>query len=229
MKIYSKKDKETAKDFAYRALKNEIMLTNLKPGQLLSETDLANQLSLSRTPVREALMMLRTEHLIEVKPQYGSYVTFIDMTLIEQAIFMRSSLEKETLKLACNSFTRDALFELDKNLFSQKLVISEYQDDAEFHNLDQKFHNLIFKGVNKDLIWESIQNISSHYNRMRVIMDQKSDKNMLLKEHQEYVRIIKENDFDSIDNLIYRHIIKPSLNWDSIINENPSIKEMMKQ
>ena len=95
MILYEKKEKENGKDYAYRVLKDNIMTLNLKPGELLSEADLSEKLGISRTPIREVLMRLKNEHLIEVKPQTGTYISLIDANLIEEAMFMRYTLEKE--------------------------------------------------------------------------------------------------------------------------------------
>ena len=61
---------------------------------------------LIRTPIREVLTKLREEHLVEVDPQVGTYISQIDPQLIKEATFMRYTLEKEVLKLACESFQR---------------------------------------------------------------------------------------------------------------------------
>ena len=90
MRLYEKKYKETGKDYAYRVLKDNIMSIQLKPGDLLSESDLSQKLNISRTPIREVLMRLKSEHLIEVKPQSGTYISLIDWNLIEEAVFMLS-------------------------------------------------------------------------------------------------------------------------------------------
>lgn len=95
---------ENNKDYSYRVIKANIMSLNLRPGQVISEIDLAAALEISRTPVREVLAMLKEEHLVEVYPQVGTYVSKINLQLIEEAAFMRFTLEKEVLKLACASF-----------------------------------------------------------------------------------------------------------------------------
>ena len=69
MILYEKKEKESRKEYAYRILKENIMSLELKPGELLSEVELSEKLNISRTPIREVLMRLKNEHLIEVKPQ----------------------------------------------------------------------------------------------------------------------------------------------------------------
>ena len=110
VKLYEKKHKETGKDYAYRVLKDNIMSIQLKPGDLLSESDLSQKLNISRTPIREVLMKLKAEHLIEVKPQSGTYISLIDWNLIEEAIFMRYTLEKEVLASFNSIFAVNELF-----------------------------------------------------------------------------------------------------------------------
>ena len=184
MIFYEKKHKETGKEYAYRVLKGNIMSLELKPGELLSESDLSEKLNISRTPIREVIMKLKGEHLIEVKPQAGTYVSLIDKEIIDEAIFMRKLLEKGVLKKACNNFSEEMFMELEKNLFAQKLVLNKDGKENEFHNLDKEFHKLIFIGCNKINIWESIMKISTHYNRMILLSERKTDKALLVKQHE---------------------------------------------
>ena len=122
MILYEKLEKETCKEYVYRVLKDNIMSLELSPGEILSESDLSKKLNVSRTPIREVLIKLKAEKLIEVKPQAGTYVSQIDWNLIEEAIFIRYNLEKEALKEACENFSEDTLIEMEKCLFAQKLV-----------------------------------------------------------------------------------------------------------
>ena len=149
MILYDKLDKENGKDYVYRVLKDNIMCLELKPGELLSESDLAKKLNVSRTPIREVLIKLKAEKLIEVKPQAGTYVSLIDWNLIEEAIFIRYNLEKEALKEACENFSDDILMEMEKCLFAQKLIAQKGDNLLEFHNLDKEYHRLLFVGINK--------------------------------------------------------------------------------
>ena len=132
MIFYEKKHKETGKDYAYRVLKDNIMSLELKPGELLSESDLSDKLSISRTPIREVIMRLKGEHLIEVKPQAGTYISLIDKELINEAIFMRKLLEKEVLRVACSELSDELFMELEKNLFAQKLVLDKDGKENEY-------------------------------------------------------------------------------------------------
>lgn len=228
MIFYEKKHKETGKEYAYRVLKDNIMSLELKPGELLSESDLSEKLSISRTPIREVIMRLKSEHLIEVKPQAGTYVSLIDKEIIDEAIFMRTLLEKEVLKLACSEFSEEMFMELEKNLFAQKLVLNKAGKENEFHNLDKEFHRLIFIGCNKINIWESIMKMSTHYNRMRLLSEMKIDKAQIIKQHEEMISIIKNEDLNKIDQYIETHIVEPANEWNKLINDNEEIRQYLK-
>ncbi len=228
MILFDKKHKETGKDYAYRVLKDNIMSLDLKPGELLSESDLSEKLNISRTPIREVLMRLKNEHLIEVKPQSGTYVSLIDKKLIDEAIFMRSILEKEVLREACNGFLDELFIELEKNLFAQNLVADKDGKELEFHNLDKKFHKLIFLGCDKVNTWESIMNISTHYNRMRLLSEMKSNKMQIINQHEQMLDIIKNKKFDEIDEYVNTHIVSPVKEWEILLNENEELKRFFK-
>jgi len=211
--LYEKKEKENGKDYAYRVLKDNIMTLNLKPGELLSEADLSEKLGISRTPIREVLMRLKNEHLIEVKPQTGTYISLIDANLIEEAMFMRYTLEKEVLKTVSNNINDNLLMELEKNLFAQKLIANRDDSAIEFHKLDKKFHQLLFEGSNKKNIWNSILNISTHYNRMRLLFEMQANKEEIINQHEEYLNIIKNKSLDDIDKIVTYHIKGRAKEW----------------
>lgn len=224
MILYDKKEKENSKDYAYRVLKDNIMTLNLKPGELLSETDLSEKLGISRTPIREVLMRLKNEHLIEVKPQTGTYISLIDINMVEQALFMRYTLEKEVLKEACNGLSEDIIMELEKNLFAQKLISNKPDSAIEFHKLDKEFHELLFRGTNKGDIWNCILNMSTHYNRMRLLIELKNDKKKNIEDHEKYLNLIKNKSTEGIDEVIKSHIKDSTHDWSTISQENDLIK-----
>ena len=225
MILYDKLDKENGKDYVYRVLKDNIMCLELKPGELLSESDLAKKLNVSRTPIREVLIKLKAEKLIEVKPQAGTYVSLIDWNLIEEAIFIRYNLENEALKEACENFSDDILMEMEKCLFAQKLIAQKGDNLLEFHNLDKEYHRLLFVGINKSNVWESICNISTHYNRMRLLAEMKLNKEFLVDQHITYLDIIKNKDSNIIDEVVSHHIKEPVGQWKKLIKEESEISK----
>ena len=225
MILYDKLEKETNKEYVYRVLKDNIMSLELKPGDILSESDLANKLNVSRTPIREVLIKLKSENLIEVKPQAGTYVSLIDWNLIEEAVFVRYNLEKEALKEACINFSEDTLIEMEKCLFAQKLIIEKENNLLEFHNLDKEYHRLLFVGINKANVWDVISNISTHYNRLRLLAEKNTHKGFIVEQHITYLDIIKNKNYEMIEEITSKHIKAPGEKLRKLINESPEARK----
>jgi DNA-binding GntR family transcriptional regulator len=224
-----KKD-ENEKGYAYRVLKNSIMSLELKPGEALSETELAKKLNSSRTPIREALSKLKEEYLIEVKPQIGTYVSLIDMNLVKQALFMRHCIEKEALRLACVDFPEESLIKLEQNLLSQKYVTGKHGSELEFHKLDEEFHRIIFAALKLEEVWRSIQKISTHYNRLRVLSEMKFSNKELFEEHEQIFNLIRNKDFKGIEDRVTGHIKTPTEgHWEMLLKDDSEFKEYFKQ
>jgi len=198
---------ENNRQYTYRVLKENIMNLTFKPGEAISETELATFLNVSRTPIREAFSKLKTEHLIKVFPQKGSFVAEIDLDFVEEAFFMRNVLEHEVLKLACENFSSEALVELEKNLHLQEFQAKFGEDQVELFNLDNEFHKIIYEEVNKKKVWKAIQQMNGHYNRIRLIdVIEKTNLEKTLEQHREIIDIIKNKDFDKIDDIVSAHL-----------------------
>lgn len=213
---------ENNKEYSYRVIKENIMSLKLKPGQAISEIELADALQISRTPIREVMGKLREEHLVEVLPQVGSYISKIKPQLLEEAAFMRFTLEKEVLKLACESFPEDKLRELKRNVALQEEIVEQKTEGLAFHKLDTQFHNIIFHGNRKEHVWEAITRLSTHYNRMRVLAEMELSYYDAFEEHKEILQIIEYNERDKVDDILYSHIIKPTERWDNFFKPDSS-------
>lgn len=229
MIFYERCEKEKGKDYAYRVLKNNIMSLNLKPGEALSEVELSQKLNLSRTPIREVISRLKNEHLIEVKPQSGTYVSLIDLDLVENAMFMRAALEEKVLDIACESFDEEILIELEKNIFAQEIISTMEGGESEFYKLDNDFHRLLFKSVSMDYVWDSIVKISTHYNRMRVLTQIKDKRKLVVKQHSDILNAIKNKSKSSIEGLMKEHIYYSKKNWCYFTDSNDEISSYFKK
>ena len=228
MQLYDREKDESTKDYAYRVLKKNIMNLDLKPGDVLSEKDIANELGLSRTPIREVVMKLKEDHLLEVIPQKGTYVSLIDIDLMNEGTFMRVVLEVEILKLACESFPEDSIDKLEMNLFAQKIACKKPNAKIEMHRLDQKFHEIIFNGVNKSNIWDSIQKISSQYNRVRVLSELSKGTEHIVIEHERILDVIKNKRYSAVNEVIDNHIKKPTKHWHKLYDEGSELRSYFK-
>lgn len=211
---------ENNKDYAYRMIKASIMSLELEPGQSISEVELAEALGLSRTPIREVLAKLREEHLVEVIPQVGTYISKIDPQLIKEASFMRYTLEKEVLKSACDFFPKANLYDLKKNIVLQEELIGQKGREREFHALDKQFHSIIFMGNKREHVWEAITRISTHYNRMRLLSEMENHFDEAIRQHEKIVEILENKDCDLVEEIVRQHIIAPIKLWDKFFQDD---------
>lgn len=185
---------ESTREFVYRFLKTNIMHLRMPPGTSLTEQDIATLLSVSRTPVREAFIQLSQEHLLDILPQKGTYVSLINLDSVEESKFMRETLEKAVIKIACRQFPPDRLFELQSCISIQELCLQE-TNYLKFYELDELLHRTIFSGCKKERIWNAIQQMNTHYNRVRLLnLASSHDFNELLEQHKNLVQSIRDQD-----------------------------------
>lgn len=204
-----KKSSENTRQYIYRVLRENIMNLNLKPGEAIGEVELSKILDVSRTPLREAIVQLVEEKLLEVFPQKGSFVSKINLTLVEEAIFVRETCESKILKLIYDSENIDkVLNELEKNIEYQKIILNFNGDLYEFFNLDNKFHHILFESYNKKNSWKAIKRLSTHYDRLRLLDAlEKTNIEATLNQHIEIVKSLKEKKVEKIEGLVEKHLL----------------------
>lgn len=156
MVITERLNGETARDFAFRILKNNIISVDLEPGTLVSENEIALELGLSRTPVREAIIDLAKAGIIEILPQRGSYVALIDNKMVEESRFLRRVLDAAVIETACELDNPAVLAQLEENVHMQEFYL-EREDAEKVYHLDNDFHKLIYKYAQKDIILKCAQ------------------------------------------------------------------------
>ena len=203
----------------YRLLKTNIMNLSMAPGNGLSEKDIADQLHVSRTPVREAFIRLSYEDLVEILPQKGTYVSLIDIELVNEARFLRETMEIAVLRLACSSFSEEYLFQLQACLALQELCIREHRY-SDFFRHDSHMHSIIFAGCGKARTWAVIQQMSTHYDRVRLLNAAGGyELQELLSQHRELVRAIKQQDAELAKQTLNVHLNKVTIDMRQLLRD----------
>ncbi|MBP3771260.1 MAG: GntR family transcriptional regulator [Treponema sp.] len=164
----AEKTNSTAQSAIYNALKKNIMSLQLKPGTAMSTQEIAAKLNVSRTPVREAFIRLQRDGLVDIFPQKETIVSRIDFSKVEQERFIRESLECANLDLLVGKFTRQDLSVMEVNLEKQ-LAAMHANNQTEHIALDNEFHHYMFKITGQELAWQTIENTSNHYARIRLL------------------------------------------------------------
>lgn len=151
---------------AYGILREQIVTAELEPGRRLSENELAEQLGISRTPIREALARLREDRLVAIVPQLGTFVTLISPKAVADAAFVREALECNAVRLTSMRIQADGLEELQAGLAAQERAISESDDDA-FDVLDEAFHRTLCEHSGHEIAWSLSRRANGHLDRVR--------------------------------------------------------------
>lgn len=197
--------RETGRSYAYRVIRENIISTELAPGSLVSEKELAQQMNLSRTPVREALIDLSQVGIVEVMPQRGSRISYIDSHMVEEAQFMRDTLERGVCQRLCAMEMQPDLTPLLENLQAQEAAFRAGENET-FFRLDNQFHRLFFQLAGMLHIYQLSCNFLTHFDRLRSLSLSVQDNGQLIAEHREMVDCLRRRDASGVDQAVDRHL-----------------------
>lgn len=150
----------------FERLRGMIISLVLPPGSPLSRADLARQFGVSSTPIRDALMRLEEEGLVDVFPQHATVVSRIDVRLAHQAHFLRQALELEIVRLLAASHDDAFVAELDRTI-ARQLQFAKVGDFEKFMAADNDFHEQLYAAADKQDVWALVRSRSGHIDRLR--------------------------------------------------------------
>lgn len=155
-----------AREHVYLVLRDAIVSAQLEPGQRLSENELAGELGVSRTPVREALQRLCDERLVAIVPQLGTFVTLISPQAVADASFVREALECSAVALAAVRAGDAQIEQLQANLEAQEQAHADHDEHA-FDRLDDELHRAICELSGHPIAWVLSRRANGHLDRVR--------------------------------------------------------------
>lgn len=167
--LLSRRPKENNREYVYRLLRYNIMTLVLVPGCSINEAEVAEQLGVSRTPVHEALTMLKNEYLVEILPQSGSFVTKISLRNIREGLFMRATMEPAIYRQLAGNIGEEYLDQMAANLEEASHIMLNDQDDSldRYLKLDDNFHKIAYLAAQKPILWSAVKTVCSHFQRIR--------------------------------------------------------------
>lgn len=148
----------------YAELRRRVVTLGLQPGAPLSENELAAELGVSRTPVRDALMLLQQEGLVQIFPRVGSFVSRVDPQRVADAQFLREAVELASLDDVPARPDPAVTAELQENIALQRLVEGDHE---EFFRLDELFHQGLMRLAGHEGTWPSVVAAKAHLDRAR--------------------------------------------------------------
>ena len=220
MKNIEKLGKETNREFALRVIKENIVNLELAPGSMISEQEIADELNLSRTPVHEAMQELSSTKIIEILPQRGSHVSLIDMALVDEAVFVRATIESEITEMACKQATEQDIQNMEENVTLQRFYYEKNNLD-KLMELDNAFHEMMYKITNKMQCHYMVRLMSIHYDRIRELNLHSFNPERILQEHEEILEAFKKKDAAAARKALDKHLARHYTQEDEIKKKFP--------
>ena len=154
----------------FATLLERILTFDLKPFDEISEGGLAEQLGVSRTPVREALARLAKLQLVDIFPQRGTVIAPLRVADLKRSQFLRESLEWGLLRRALRAPGRLALVEFLRCEIAVQRTLANIGDEVRFYASDELFHRRIAFSAGLPEIWDDISDAKLHMDRFRHLM-----------------------------------------------------------
>ncbi len=178
----------------YADLRQQLVSLQRLPDEPVSESEIAEAYGVSRTPVREAILKLADEGLLEIFPQSGIFVSRIPIAELPEAILVRRALEETTARIAASQATASQLLALQSVLQSQREAEAADDHDA-FHRADEAFHATIAEVAGYPGIWTLIQQVKIHVDRYRrLTLPQPGRITRAIAEHETILAAIAAHD-----------------------------------
>lgn len=208
-----------------RVLRRAIVTMRLRPGEMLSEQEIADRLGVSRQPVREAFIKLGEAGLLRVLPQRGTLVVKISLSAVEDARFIREAVECAVAREAARRAPRLVLAALAQNLARQRRT-ARTKDLTAFFALDEEFHRLLAEGAGRPLAWTIVEDVKPQMDRVRFLsMEDATPLSVLVDQHAAIVDAVRGGDADVAEAAMRAHLTEILRSLPSIAAHHPDLFE----
>lgn len=196
------------RDVVFNTLKDGILTGRLKPGERLLENQLAEELGVSRTPIREALRMLQIENLVDLIPRRGAQVKDMSEKDIKNVLEIRKVLEELAAGLAAENITSKQINEL-REAHRGFVEAFERGDSKEALDCDTKFHDIIFNATENEKLVQIISNISIQIYRYRIAyLRLLKNINVPSQQHIDLIAALESRDSVKAKKISKEHIVE---------------------
>lgn len=196
--------RRTNRHVVYETLRHKVLTLELRPGAALSENDLAAALGVSRTPVRESLILLAREGLVQVFPQVGSFVARVDPERVADAQFLREAVELAALADLPADLDPGIVAELTDNLAHQQEPGIGIE---EFFALDEAFHHGLLRLSGHARAWSTVVSAKGHLDRARRLgIREARPPAVFAGQHIEIFQAVVDRDLDRVRRTMRGHL-----------------------
>ena len=197
---HSKPIRLSAKENAYNQIQQWIIDGTLLPGEKLNDTELANALGVSRTPIRESLQLLASQGFVKMYPGKATQVTEIEKESIKDLLPPLAALQSLSAELAIPKLNEDILKQLKQTneLFSDAIQSENYYSALK---IDEQFHKIIVATANNRYINSIIESLQAHVRRQfyhnSIVLTEKS-----VDEHWKIIELMKNSDITTLSSIM---------------------------
>lgn len=201
----------TSSEALYCQLHEAIVSMELLPGTPISESHLAAENGVSRTPVREAIKRLAKEKLVETVAKSGTFVGRIPISSLIEASLIRRTLELEMARCATARLTAADIAKLRRCIQQQKHAFRDGEIKI-FHQRDEEFHQTISVAAGYEGIWDHIQQVKVQLDRYRQLtLPQAGRIEKTIDEHKAILAAMERGDPSMVAAALEFHLGKLSI------------------
>ena len=194
------------KESFYEIFRDDIINLKLRPGMLFSIKEVCDIYEFGRSPVREALIRLEQEALIEFLPQKGTVISKIDLKRVSDERFLRKSLEESVMEEFMYNFSPSSIRRLETCVLELEACLRE-GDLRKFVEVDDKFHFVLYEETGREFCKDILRTQSGHYHRMRLLAGREPGVNeKILEDHQRLVSALARLDIKKARKVFTEHI-----------------------
>ena len=208
--MFEAKRQPTLSEQAYNQIKDAICQGSVAPGDILSENQIAQQLGMSRTPVREALRALAREGFVEIRNGIGAYVKPLSSKDMEDLYEVRCLHEMQAIKTSIYRISNDEIDDLTRRF--QAIYDACEQGDSpaqgEFSELDWELHSLLVDRCTNNYIKEIVAGNNSNLRRYQSLsVNVLGDVHESARQHLEILRVLRSRDLDKLEEVLHAHLM----------------------
>lgn len=190
-------------------LRERIIALELPPGTLISRTELQELFGFSSTPVRDALLKLQEESLVEIFPQHATVVSPIDLKLARQAHFLRRSIEQEAVRVLTLMEERAPIVRQLEAVIDMQVTLLARAELPGFENADREFHRIFFETAGVPELWKMSRRYSGHIDRIRRLhLPMPGKAEQVIADHRAIVAGIASGDVARAQGALREHLSK---------------------
>lgn len=191
---------------AYENIKNKIIYFELKPGDKIFESEIAISLKISRTPVREALLMLENEGLVKCDDSLGFIIRKLSSKEVQEYFSIRNVIELFAVPLIIERISPSEIRQLEQNVNEAEASV-ERKDFQNIIRRETEFHEILYKSTKSEVFFQTISGLIDKFQWLRAIaLNAQGGARQSLNDHKKMLKALEKKDGKELKKLNKLHL-----------------------